>query len=40
MSLFMLVPSTATRGHSLKIFKKQCRTTQRLHTYSMRIIDQ
>ena len=40
MSLFMLVPSTATRGHSLKIFKKQCRTAQRLHTFSMRIIDQ
>ena len=40
MNLFMLVPSTATRGHSLKIFKKQCRTTQRLHTFSMRIIDQ
>jgi hypothetical protein len=40
MSLFMLVPSTAIRGHSLKIFKKQCRTTQRLHTFSMRIIDQ
>jgi hypothetical protein len=39
MSLYMLVPSTATRGHSLKIFKKQFRTTQRLHT-SMRIIDQ
>ena len=37
MNLFMLVPSTATRDHSLKIFKKQCRTTQRLH---MRIIDQ
>ena len=35
----MLVPSTATRGHSLKIFKKQFRTIQRLHT-SMRIIDQ
>jgi hypothetical protein len=40
MSLFMLVPSTTTRGHSLKIFKKQCRTTQRLHIFSMRIIDQ
>jgi hypothetical protein len=31
MSLFMLVPSTATRGYSLKIFKKQCRTTQVTH---------
>ena len=31
MSLYMLVPSTATRDHSLKIFKKQCRTTEVTH---------
>lgn len=28
-----------TRGHHLKLVKKRCNTTQRLNTFSMRIID-
>ena len=40
MKLFSLAPSNSTRGHSLKLFKKQCRTTHRLHTFSSRIVDQ
>jgi hypothetical protein len=28
-----------TRGHHLKLVKKRCNTTQRLNTFSMRIVD-
>ncbi|VDH91876.1 Hypothetical predicted protein, partial [Mytilus galloprovincialis] len=40
MSLFTLTPSNNTRGHSLKLFKKQCKTTHRLNTFSIRVVDQ
>ncbi|CAC5361396.1 unnamed protein product [Mytilus coruscus] len=40
MSLFTLAPSNNTRGHSLKLFKKQCKTTHRLNTFSIRVVDQ
>jgi hypothetical protein len=40
MTLFTLAPSNTTRGHSLKLFRKQCRTSQRLHSFSIRVIDQ
>jgi hypothetical protein len=29
-----------TRGHSLKLSKKRCNSTQRLHSFSFRIVDQ
>lgn len=36
----MFIRSTNdTRGHSLKLFKRQCRTTQRLNTFAFRVID-
>ena len=28
-----------TRGHSLKLSKKRCNSTQRLHSFSFRIVD-
>jgi hypothetical protein len=40
MKLFTFAPSNTTRGHSLKLFRKQCRTSQRLHSFSIRVIDQ
>ncbi|CAC5390072.1 unnamed protein product [Mytilus coruscus] len=40
MSLFTLAPSNYTTGHSLKLFKKQCKTTHRLNTFSIRVVDQ
>ena len=35
-----VIVSNTTRGHSLKLFRKQCRTSQRLHSFSIRVIDQ
>ena len=32
--------SNTTRVHSLKLFRKQCRTSQRLHFFSIRVTDQ
>ena len=29
-----------TRGHSLKLSQKRCNSTQRLHSFSFRIVDQ
>ncbi|CAG2249633.1 unnamed protein product [Mytilus edulis] len=40
MRLFTLAPSNNTRGHSLKLLKKQCKTTHRLNTFSIRVVDQ
>ena len=40
MKLFTLAPSNTTRGHSLKLFRKQCRTSQRLHSFSIKVIDE
>ncbi len=31
--------TTHTRGHSLKLYKKQGRTTQRINTFALRVVD-
>ena len=38
--LAVLERSNITRVHSLKLFRKQCRTSQRLHFFSIRVTDQ
>ena len=40
INMFTLSSSNSTRGHSLKLYKKQCRTTQRLNSFAVRIVDQ
>ena len=37
--LFTLAPLNITRGHNWKLFHKQCRTTQRLNSFSIRVVD-
>ena len=35
---FQPPPSNTTRGHSLKIFKQSCNTSERQHTFSQRVV--
>jgi hypothetical protein len=38
--LAVLERSNTTRVHSLKLFRKKCRTSQRLYFFSIRVTDQ